>query len=163
MSELNWSNPNGDEFESSNILQMLETEEEFLGDDIIDNVHAIPHEYDDCYFTTEEYVQVQTPSTQKWKDYDVKNNEVIFSIDESKKRSWDLAKEEVKHVQFIMCQLSGKKEGEELDDLDILELTFGKDSQIMEILKTELNLEHSTIIRFISTLTLQAAYRVTVT
>ena len=67
------------------------TEEEFYGDDIIDN-YENSHEFNDCYLSNEEYRQLQTPTTQRWKDVDAKDVDVKFTINTSKSQTWKLAK-----------------------------------------------------------------------
>ena len=61
----------------------LITEEEFYRNDVLD-VDTIPHKYDDCYLSKKEYDQLQTPSTQRWQDYSVKDNSAKFFLDSSK-------------------------------------------------------------------------------
>ena len=147
--------------DTNDLLGLLSYEDYFFGEDIIDNVNPPPSEFDDCYLSPVELQEFQAPSVAKWKDCSVKDSDVEFSIDSCKKEIWKVAKKEITHVRDTLCLLT-ERDHESITNLDILELALGEKSGIFQIMTKELVIDHATFLRFMSTLCLQAAYRVTV-
>ena len=138
-------------------------EEEFFGDDIIENPANNPTEFDDCYLSPEEWKELSTPAVQKWKDQKVKDSVVKFTIDSCKVRSWNLAKKEIHHVRSRLLELLKKSDNEGVLNEDIFNYLFGKESDLAAVLMKELEIDFDTLMCFFSTMALHAAYRMTVT
>ena len=138
------------------------TEDEFYGNSISDGFENM-HEFDDCYLSKSEYEQLQTPSTQKWKDNNAKNGTAKFTINTSKDQAWKLAKSEICHICNRLKVLLDKDDQEHISNIYILQLIFGKQSNISTMLMKQLSINHSNLLRLLSTLCLQSSYCVTVT
>ena len=151
-----------EDFESRD-LQVVD-EATFFGDNVCDNTQTV-HELDDCYLTPSEVGLLQAPMTENWKDLHVhmKDCEVKFSIDSCKRESWKTTKKELFHVRDRIRVLTNKDEYEQVSNMDILLLLFGEDSATTRVMMRGLGLDYASFCSFISTLSLQAAYRVTVT
>ena len=103
-------------------------EEEFYGDNIIDNPVINPTDFDDCYLSLDELKELSTPAIQKWKDQNVKASTVKFTIDSCKLRAWNLAKKEIYHVRNRLLVLLKKSDNESVSNEEIFNYLFGKES-----------------------------------
>ena len=122
-----------------------------------------PTDFDDCYLSLDELKELSTPATQKWKDQNVKESTVKFTIDSCKLRAWNLAKKEIYHVRNRLLVLLKKSDNESVSNEEIFNYLFGKESVLAKMLMIELEIDFDTLMKFFSTMVLQAAYQTTVT
>jgi hypothetical protein len=120
------------------------------------NTHA---ELDDCYLSNEELKSFLAPSSEKWNDVSSRSFPTLFTIDQSKITQWDLAKREICHVRDSVKGLIQMDSGE-ISLEDIVMYTLGPSSTIGSFLRLELDLNEETYLKFLITILIQGAHRI---
>ena len=132
---------------------------EFLHDGFIESPLM-----EDCNLTSEELEEfLCPPDCSLWTDLLSSKNPTFVAMDESKEKQWKLAKQEILHIQKKMRELLYKLPGEDVSKNELVLYTLGPNSDIGKMLMRELQLSNEKYVEFISTIFIQAAYRVTST
>ena len=141
-----------------------EEEAEDINDeeDFVDAADFVENELlADCTLSPDELDQFLTPpSVDKWQDILSSDNPTFVTMDSSKETQWKIAKNEILHVRKRLTEISGKDDIKEVNKRDILFHTLGPDSDVGMYLKKELELSDEIYLKFMATLCIQSAYRV---
>lgn len=127
--------------------------------DFLDDIDV--HELDDCYLSSEELQSFLAPSSEKWNDVSSHLFPTLFIIDQSKVTQWELAKKEIAHVRESVKELVGTTAAGEVLMEDIVMYTLGPTSSIGPFLQSELGIDEETYSRFLITILIQGAHRIT--
>ena len=141
--------------------------DEYLFDEVFHD------ELNDCFLSKEELEEMLTPPTEAWKDVPPTEFRTKITIDSSKSTQWEEAKN---GIYFVLQQLKilVREEHEScIDDNDmpfddesplkkedVIKLIIGPDSAVGKILREHLSMSEEVYLKFIQTLSIQAAYKV---
>lgn len=150
------SSPNDSPSEET--LNFIESAAEFIDEtEFMGNEQQL----DDCNLSPEELDQFLTPpSIDKWENFLPIDNPAIITMDASKAKQWKIAKNEIIHVRNQLKAIIGEDEDKEPNKKDILLYILGPGSDVGMFLKNELDLSDEEYLKFMSTICIQAAYRV---
>ena len=153
---------------SSEFNELLFTEEEFYGLDILESP---PDQLDDDlqYLHKDDLIRIvntEEESNLEWNDRLISNvgEEVTFVLDLSRKEAWKLFKEEVTHLRTTipkLLNLPPETSTETVTLEDLVSLVFGETSEFTSVFCAELELDRVTFYKFIANVCLQMAYRET--
>ena len=95
--------------------------------------------------------------TEDWRDRFISDvgEACSLGLDQSKKESWDLCKEEILHIQKSVHDLLDMDMNEAIPLEKIVELALGLDSDFYSILSKELSIDKVQYFKFIGALCLQ--------
>ena len=100
---------------------------------------------------------------EQWKDYTSTQFPTTVTIDAAKATQWKLAKAELSSIVKNVMNLLHVNDAEKVTNESILMLFLGPESGFGELLKKELAFSHEKHLKFMSTLCVQAAYRLSST
>ena len=136
---------------------------DFFGYDFLEQLFAQEDELADCPLEKDELVELLAPSQETWNEYPSANYPSILSIDSSKLKQWELAKTEFHHVRDSMQTLLKIEDPKDVTDDAIVMHSIGPDSEVGLFLCNEIEIDKKMYCKFMSTLLVQAAYRVSST
>jgi hypothetical protein len=110
--------------------------------------------------SSEELQSFLAPSSEKWNDVSSRLFPTLFTIDQSKVTQWELAKKEIAHVRESVKELVGTTAAGEVLTEDIVMYTLGPTSSIGSFLQSELDIDEETYSRFLITILIQGAHRI---
>lgn len=135
--------------------------EDILGDVIYSDESE---DMTDCFLDQEtRRAFLSLSQSEQWKDYSAHDYPPTLTIEAAKATQWKLAQDELKAVLKNVTKLLAKNSPDEVTNEMILMLCLGPESGLGKLLINELNLTPETFLKFMSTLSAQAAYRVSST
>ena len=140
--------------EDNNDTFLFSSSNEYLFDEVQDD------EFFDCYLSEREISEFLAPSTEKWEDVNSFDTPTRVTIDESKKTQWEHAQEEIKFVHGRLKDLTGV---EDIQANDVMDYIIGPKSVIGKFFQDTLDLTSVDYIKFMRTLAVQSAYRISST
>ena len=114
--------------------------------------------FSDCTLDGTDLEQFLTfPAVDKWTDFLPEQNTTHITMDESKRKQWDMAKDEINHIKKRWNELLNSEQNEEgagdgVSSNDIILYLLGPDSKLGVFLRHELGISKS-----------QAAYKISST
>ena len=146
--------------------------EEFIDDFIEDHyfdgdLHSVfdvdVNPLKDCNLDDRDLKAFLSPSIQEWSDYSSTNNPTFVTFNQAKKKQWKLAKYEIRHVRERIQALLSIEHSTNVTLQKIALHILGPKSDVGKYLCHELTITEVEYLRFISTMCVQAAYRVSAT
>ena len=133
--------------------------------DYLEETQYDHHELHDCHLSDEALQEVFTGGDENpaWHDLLHSDNPPIITMDSSKSLQWQLACREMDHVRKSLRRLLSLEEGEEVTTDALVMLCLGPTSETGKFLQNEVGLTEEKYLRFMATLCVQSAYRVSVT
>ena len=134
---------------------------------------ALNDELHDCFLSQDEIEEMMAPPTEAWKDVSSTAFRTRFTIDEAKEIQWEEAKNEITFVLEQMKKLLKEEHERSGNDYpfddespmkkeDIIKFIVGPESSVGKILWEQLSLSEELYLKFLETLCIQAAYKVSV-
>ena len=142
------------------------TEGEFYGLDVLEYP---PDQIDDelQYLSPSDRYAIAHSSDQNWNWKDRLASDpsepVEFALDDARIHAWDGLQEEVKYIRAALPPLL-QRDNDDPSPIrlkEILDLLFGKQSEIAAVLCSELSIDRFTFVNFMATLCLQMTYHET--
>lgn len=124
-----------------------------------------PHELNNCLLSEEELQELLDgcDDDPAWRDLVQTENPTIILMDSSKEFQWELAQRELDHLRESLRNLMSLDPNQSITPHAIAMLCLGPDSKTGRFLCDEIGLVPEKYLEFMGTLTVQAAYGVSVT
>lgn len=133
-------------------------DDDFIHESIFDDNECNP--FHDCTLDDADLKKFLSPSLEQWKDLSSKDNATYVTIDQSKKKQWQLTKQEIRHVRERVMKMLNIQNFDDVHTRDIVSHILGPESDVGLYLQDELVLTKVEYLKFMSTLCTQAAYRI---
>ena len=131
--------------------------------DFLEQLFAAEDELADCPLGTDELSELLAPSQERWTEFPSTNFPSLLSIDSSKLMQWELAKREHRHIIKNAQTLLNIEDPKDVTHEAIVIHSLGPDSKVGLFLRDSIEIDKTMYCKFMNTLLMQAAYRVSST